>query len=294
MVRRYKTLAVRTRYWRPGEDYLGRIVESIEKRVKDGDLVTISEKALSTALSDLVDESSVQPCWVARFLAKYWMRWAWGYVLGPLCHLRKKTIRRLREYPIQEGSVHKQVALERAGLLQALMFGSEGGIDASNLPFYYVSLPLRNAPRIALEIRECIKSKLGRNVAVMIVDTDKTYSLERFHFTARPNPIEGIHSLGGVLAYVIGRFFRLKRRATPMAVAGSEMPVEEVLEISEIANRARGFGAGRMVWDMAETFKVPLTCVTWDMLDRVAHKPIVIVRVLSQRFQPCAKGNETM
>jgi F420-0:gamma-glutamyl ligase-like protein len=278
VVRRYKSLAVRTRYWRPGEDYLKRVVDSIKNRVEDGDLVTISEKALSTALGGLVDESTVQPCWVARFLAKYWMRWVWGYVLGPLCHLRKKTIRRLREYPIREGSAHKQVALERAGFLQALMFGSEGGIDASNLPYSYVSLPLRNAPRIAREIRERIKSELGRNVAVMIIDTDKTYSLGGFHFTPRPRPLRGIHSLGGVLAYVIGRFFRMKRRATPIAVAGSEMPVEEALEISEVANRARGFGAGRTVWDMAETFGVPLTCVTWDMLDRVVHRPIVIVK----------------
>jgi len=279
VVRKYKTLAVRTRYWRPGEDYLKHVVESIEKRVEDGDLVTISEKALSTALGGLVDESTVQPGWVARFLAKYWMRWVWGYVLGPFCHLRKKTIRRLREYPIREGSAHKQVALERAGFLQALMFGSEGGIDASNLPHSYVSLPLRNAPRIAQEMHECIKSKLGKNVAIMIIDTDKTYSLGGFHFTPRPKPIKEIHSLGGILAYVIGRFFRMKRRATPIAVAGSDMPIEEVLEISEVANRARGFGAGRTVWDMAETFGVSsLGGVTWEMLEGVEHKPIVIVR----------------
>jgi len=279
VVRKYKTLAVRTRYWRPGEDYLKRVVESIEKRVEDGDLVTISEKALSTALGGLVDESTVQSGWVARFLAKYWMRWVWGYVLGPFCHLRKKTIRRLREYPIREGSAHKQVALERAGFLQALMFGSEGGIDASNLPHSYVSLPLRNAPRIAQEMHECIKSKLGKNVAIMIIDTDKTYSLGGFHFTPRPKPIKEIHSLGGILAYVIGRFFRMKRRATPIAVAGSDMPIEEVLEISEVANRARGFGAGRTVWDMAETFGVSsLGGVTWEMLEGVEHKPIVIVR----------------
>jgi len=29
---------------------------------------------------------------------------------------------------------------------------------------------------------------------------------------------------------------------------------------------------------MAEAFNVALTSVTWDMLDRVEHKPIVIVR----------------
>jgi len=274
----YKRLAVKTRYWKPGEDYFRQIAESIEKKVKNGDFVTVSEKAISTATSSLLDESAVRPGWTARFLAKYWMRYVWGYVLGPLCHLRKKTVQRLRVYPVEEGAAHKQVALERAGFLQALMMGSEGGIDGSNLPYSYVSLPLKNAQQTAQRIREHIRSVLGKKVVVMIIDTDKTYSLGGLHFTPRPKPIRGIHSFGGFLAYVIGRLFRMKRRATPIAVAGSEIPVEEALKIAEIVNRAQGFGAGRTIWDTAESFGVSVTSVTWEMLHRVKHKPIVIVR----------------
>jgi len=158
------------------------------------------------------------------------------------------------------------------------MLGSEGGIDASNLPYFYVSLPLRNAQQTAERIRERIKSELGKNVVVMIVDTDKTYSLRGFHFTPRPNPIKGIHSRGGFLAYIFGRFFKMKRRATPTAVAGSKILVEEALEIADIANKARRFGAGRTVWDMAQTFKVSLGGVTWDMLEKVEHRPVVIIK----------------
>jgi F420-0:gamma-glutamyl ligase-like protein len=80
------------------------------------------------------------------------------------------------------------------------------------------------------------------------------------------------------VSYLFGRLLRLKRRATPIAVVGSNMSDEEILEVAEIANKARGFGAGRNVWDMAETFDVSLTGVTWDMLDKVEHKPIVIVK----------------
>jgi len=278
VVNKYKAVAVTTKYWRPGEDYLKQIVKAIENKIDDGDFVTISEKAISTALGNLADESVVQPGWLARFLAKYWMRFVWVYVLGPLCHLRKKTIRHLRAYPIEEGSVHKQVALEHAGLLQALMQGSEGAIDGSNLPYSYVSLPLKSAQQIAQKIRKSIKSELGKKVIVVIVDTDKTYSLKAFHFTPRPKPIKGIHSFGGFLAYVAGRFFKLKKRATPLAVAGSQITTEEAIKIAEIANRSRGSGAGRTVWDMAKTFGVPLAGVTWEMLDRVKHQPIVIVR----------------
>jgi F420-0:gamma-glutamyl ligase-like protein len=72
--------------------------------------------------------------------------------------------------------------------------------------------------------------------------------------------------------------FKLKRRATPIAVAGCKMQVEKALEIAKVANRARGFGAGRTVWDMAAMFKVDLANVSWEMLEAVKHKPIVIVR----------------
>jgi len=269
---------VTTRYWRPGEDYLKQIVKAIENKVEDEDFVTISEKAISTALGNLVDESVVQPSRFARLLAKYWMRFVWPYILGPLCHLRKRTIKRLRTYPIEGGSAHKQVALEHGGFLQALMQGSEGAIDGSNLPYSYVSLPLKKAQQIAKKIQKQIKSKLGKKVTVVIVDTDKTYSLKGFHFTPRPKPLKGIHSLGGFLAYVAGRFFKLEKRATPLAVAGSPITAEEAIEIAKIANRSRGSGAGRTVWDMAKTFRVTLTGVTWEMLDKVKHQPIVIIR----------------
>jgi F420-0:gamma-glutamyl ligase-like protein len=279
VTKRYKRLAVKTRYWRPGEDYLTQIVESIRDKVKDGDFVTVSEKAISIAMGNLIDEQYFHPSWTARFLAKYWMRVVWNHVLGSLCHLREKTVQYLRAYPVNEGALHKQVALAYAGFLQALMQGSEGGIDASNLPYFYASLPLTNAQQIAEKIREHVRSVLDKKVTVIIVDTDKTYSLRTFHLTPRPKPINGIHSFGGFLAYVIGRFFKMKQRATPIAVAGSKTSTEAALRIADISNRGRGVGAGRTVWDMAETFKVPITGVTWRMLENVEHKPIVIVRV---------------
>ena len=72
--------------------------------------------------------------------------------------------------------------------------------------------------------------------------------------------------------------FKLKARATPIAVVGERINVEESLEIANLANRARGSGAGRNVWEMAKKFGVGLTDVTWKMLETVKHKPIVVVR----------------
>jgi F420-0:gamma-glutamyl ligase-like protein len=275
---RYEALAVVTKYWRPRENYLEEIVEAVEGKVVDGDFVVVSEKAISTASGNIVDESKVTPSLGARLIAEFWMRIVWGHFLGFLCHFRQRLLRQMRDYPLEVGSQHKQIALQRAGLLQALMFGSEGGIDGSNLPYSYVSLPLNNASTVAEKICSQILSVLEKKVLVMIVDTDKTYSYRNFHFTPRPKPIKGIHSFGGFVVYVYGRMFRFRRRATPLAVAGCRVPVETALEVAEVANRSRGFGAGRTVWDMADKFKVDLAGVSWEMLDTVKHKPIVIVR----------------
>jgi F420-0:gamma-glutamyl ligase-like protein len=54
--------------------------------------------------------------------------------------------------------------------------------------------------------------------------------------------------------------------------------VEEALKIACIADRVRGRGSGATVWDMAEKFRVEVTGVSWDMLAKIKHKPIVIVR----------------
>jgi F420-0:gamma-glutamyl ligase-like protein len=275
---KYKALAVTTGYWRPRENYTEKIVEGVRGKIRDGDFIAISEKAIATATGNIVDESVVKASLNARLIARYWMRVAWGHLLGRLCHFQGKPLQRLREYPLETGSRHKQVALHYAGLLQALMFGSEGGIDGSNLAYSYVSLPLKDARVAAEELRRQIQLRLRKKVFVLIVDTDKTYSLRYFHFTPRPNPIKGIHSFGGFIVYVTGRMFRLRKRATPIAVSGCSMSVEEALEVAEIANRARGYGAGRTVWEMAERFNVDVDDVSWEMLETVRHKPIVIVR----------------
>jgi F420-0:gamma-glutamyl ligase-like protein len=275
---KYYALAITTKYWKPQSDYLSEIIEALASRVDNGDFVVVSEKAISTALGNMVDESLIRPSFNARLIVRLWMRFMWGYFLGVLCRFGQRLLQRLRAYPVDAGSRHKQLALQQAGLLQALMFGSEGGIDGSNLPYSYVSLPLKNAYALAEKIQQRIWLQLRKKVTVIIVDTDKTYSFRNFHFTPRPNPIKGVHSHGGICAYVAGRLFKFKRRSTPLAVAGASLQAEEALKIAHIADRARGPGAGATVWDMAARFKVAVTDVSWGMLAQVKHKPIVIIR----------------
>jgi F420-0:gamma-glutamyl ligase-like protein len=275
---RYQALALTTTYWMPGTNAVDAIVETIEGKVQDGDFVVVSEKALSTAAGNIVDEDKFRSTLTAKFLASLWMRYVWGYVLGIACRFGLRLLKRVRSYPLEAGAKHKQVALLYAGFLQALMFGSEGGIDGSNLPFSFVSLPLKSSQVAADAILTQIQKRLRKEVTILIVDTDKTYSIGNFHFTPRPKPMQGISSRLGVFAYLSARWLRLKRRPTPLAVAGRKISTEEALTVANVADRARGPGSGATVWDMAARFRVKTTEVTWDMLTRVKHKPIVLVR----------------
>jgi len=255
-------------------------MKALDGRIRDGDFLVVSEKALAVATGKIIDENIVKPSWQAKFLASFWMRVVWGYNFGYLCGFGVRLLRRLRDYPLESGSRHKQLALEQAGLLQALMFGSEGGIDGSNLAYSYVSLPLKNAEVFAQKIATALLDNFNKSVCVIVADTDKTYLFRNFYFTPRPTPMRGIKSFGGVASYVLGRILKFKRSSTPLAVVGSALSAREALTITNIADRARGPGSGATVWDMAARFKVAVDGVSWEMLDAVGHKPLVIVRRL--------------
>ena len=276
---KYSVRLVRTKYWRPGDDYSKIILDSTISRISSGDILVVSEKAISVASGSIVDEEKIRPALTAWFLANFWMRIVWGFFLGFVCRMNRRNIERLRNYPKREGARHKQLALNYVGFSQALRHGSEGGIDVTNVPHAYACLPLRSPQTIARRISELFEAQTKKNIAIMIVDSDKTYSFHGFHITPRPNPISGIKALG-LFAYVIGRLLKWRPRSTPLALSGSKLGPEEALQIAAVANKARGYGAGRTAWDMAESFSVDLTGVTLDMLEKIPHYPIVIIRRL--------------
>ena len=279
---KYNALAITTNYWKPKSNYKEKIINAIANKVENGDFIVISEKAISTSLGNMVDEGVIEPSWSARVMAHFWMRLVWGYPLGILCGFGQRLLKRLRKYPLESGSRHKQVALQYAGFWQMLMFGSEGGIDGSNLPYSYVSLPLKNADEISREIKNLIWLRLKKNVCVIIADTDKTYKFHSFFFTPRPKPLKGIHSLGASTAFILGRILKLKKSSTPLTAVGCNLLASEALKITNIADKARGPGSGATVWDMAARFHVEVNDVTWEMLEAIRHKPIVIVRKMSK------------
>ncbi len=274
---RFKYIKIQTKYFVPGDPYEQIIVDAIKGKIQNNDILVLSEKALSTALGYIADESKIKAGLFAKLIVLFWMRIIWPYFLAKLAKLIPKTINRLRQYPIEYGSKHKQLALWRVGFLQALRHYSEGGIDGSNLPYAYVALPLKDANNIAIKIRNAIKNKLGINVTVIIVDGDTTYSWGNFHLAPRKVYVKGLFHFGGFLAFLIGRMFNGKRSNTPIAVCGKKLPLPLLLKISRRAHKIRGYGAGLTVWDMVNRFQTAIDGVTLSMLMSVPHYPIVIV-----------------
>ena len=277
MIKRYFTIVIPGKYWKPGENYTEAICQTVKQLLRTGDVVVLSEKAVSIAKGCLADEALIRPGLMAKFLVRFWMRIVWGYFLAPVCRLSGITTRRLRSYPIREGATHKQLVLKYSGFLQALRHYSEGGIDVSNVPYSYAVLPLQRPHEIAHEIYESLHKASLAEINVLIVDSDKTYTWHALHISPRSTTVRGIFSLG-VLAFLLGRAFRLRARSTPIAQAGTPLSAEGALRIAALANRARGSGAGRTVWDMAESFGVGLSEVSWESLSGIKHRPVVIVR----------------
>jgi F420-0:gamma-glutamyl ligase-like protein len=275
-----KVIKIKTKYWRPYTDFLKIISKSLEKLLKDGDIICVSEKSLSVALGTIVDESSIKPSSLAKFLSAFWVRKFWAGPLGNMVKFKRRTITNLRNYPIIEGAKHKEICLRYSGFLQALRHYSEGGIDASNLPYSYVSLPLEKPCKIALRIRDYVKDHVKKNSTVMIVDGDSTFSYRNLHIAPRKVEFRGLIHFGGFFTYVIGRILGFRERSTPIAVSCGYFNPDRALWFAELAHTTSGPGVGRTVWSMTKKMGTSLTGLTLEMVESVEHAPIVLIRVM--------------
>ncbi|MBI5681452.1 MAG: coenzyme F420-0:L-glutamate ligase [Methanobacterium sp.] len=273
---KYKVIPVKTGYIKPNEPY-DVIINSAKDLLEDGDFLVISETPLAISQGRLVDESEFTPSLLATFLADIWSKYIWGYVLGPILGIKKRTIKNLRNLP-PEARAHKEVVLKYYGLKHALKPASEAGIDLSNAPGNYVSLLPENPVGVVEDIARKISKNLGKEVVVSIIDTDATYELLGKLFTSLPTAINEIKSNFGFFGYVLGRFGKIKG-PTPLAVSKIE-DLEEIMEIAKVADDYQNQNEYSMetVYDMGKTFNLEIDGVTVEMLSSIEHMPAVIVR----------------
>jgi len=272
----YITIPVKTGYIKPNEPY-NIIIERAADSLEDGDFLVISETPISVSQGRLIDESKFKPTLVSFLLADVWSKYLWGYILGPIFRIKKRTIKNLRRLP-PEARTHKRVILDIYGLKHALKPASEAGVDLSNVPGAMVSLLPENPQKVSQDIASKIKQELGKNVTVMIIDTDASYQIFNTKFTSLPIALEGIHSDMGIYGYLLGRFSRMLG-PTPLGISKPEN-IDYTFKIANIAENYHKNNEKDIetVYDMKNVFNGDIDNVTIEMLDSVEHTPAVIVR----------------
>ena len=268
----YIVIPIETGYIKP-DDNLDCIINPARELMKDNDYLVIAETPISVSQNRLVDESEFTPSITAKFLTTVWSKYLWGYVLGPLLKIKKRTIKNLRKLP-EETKAHKEVVLQLYGLKHALKPASEAGIDLSNAPGTYVSLLPENPEKVAGEI----KKEIGKDICVMIIDTDATYKKNNTYFTGLPIAIDGIEADKGFFGYFKGQLSE-NMGSTPLGCS-EKIDVETALKIANIAEDYQKSLSTEMktIHSVKSVLGSEINEVTIEDLDSITHTPAVIIR----------------
>ena len=271
----YIVIPIETGYIKPNED-LNSIIIPARELMEDGDYLVIAETPISVSQGRLIDEAQYTPSLTAKFLTTVWSKYIWGYILGPLLGIKKRTIKNLRRLP-EETKAHKEVVLQLYGLKHALKPASEAGIDLSNAPGTCVSLLPENPQKVACDI----KSEIGKEVCVMIIDTDATYMKNGKYFTGLPIAIDGIEADKGFFGYFKGQLSE-NMGSTPLGCS-EEISVEKALKMANIAEDYQKSLSTEMktIHSVKKVLGTSETGVTIEALDSITHTPAVIIRKIN-------------
>jgi coenzyme F420-0:L-glutamate ligase len=152
-----RLFAVRTKMVKAGDNLAELILESLKAQnlqLKNNDVVALTSKIVSYAENRIVRLSEIDPSEKSRILAaKYSLRPEIAELI-------------LREATEIYGGVEKAALTLKDGILAA-----NAGIDNKNAPDGCVILWPSNPQKWAKKIKEEIKSKTGKRVAILIVDS---------------------------------------------------------------------------------------------------------------------------
>lgn len=268
----YIVIPIETGYIKPNDD-LNSIINPAKEIMEDGDYLVIAETPISVSQGRLIDEAEYTPSLTAKFLTTVWSKYLWGYVFGPALKIKERTIKNLRRLP-KETEAHKEVVLQLYGLKHALKPASEAGIDLSNAPGTCVSLLPENPEQVAKDL----KMEIGKNVCVMIIDTDATYMKNGKYFTGLPIAIEGIDADNGFFGYVKGQLSE-NMGSTPLGCS-EKMDVKTALKIANIAEDYQKSLSTEMktIHSVKAVLGSEIDEVTIEDLDSITHTPAVIIR----------------
>ncbi len=269
--------------WLPGKS-IDEIANIIYKHyrgfVDEEDIIVVSEKPLAIALGYIYDENIIVVDPITKVMAKA-ILFLWCKILNS--YIKSRSISMICSIDDEILARHKKLALKVGGIKHFLKPISEAGIDTTNLPYTYVSLPLRNAKKIAMELKEELSLRLGMDIDILIVDTDRTFQLKTLSniaFATRATEIPGIIDLG-FIAYLLGKTFReiFIEYPTPIAFTGKWIGLKRILRIAYLSDKVMGYGIGRNFIEMIQRLRKHVyEPILWRDICLYKHRPVAIVK----------------
>lgn len=281
IINNYEVIPVKTSYIEPNES-LDKLINKAIAYCEDGDYLVIAETPISVSQGRLVDEEDYTPSIKAKFLANVWSKYIWGYFLGPLLGIKKRTIKNLRKLP-KEAERHKELVLDLYGWKHALKPASEAGIDLSNAPGTYVSLLPKNPEEVAKKIAKIIKEKTEKDLTVLIIDTDATYKIHNTYFTGLPIAIDPIKKNKGVFGYFLGQLGS-NEGSTPLGTS-KELNIKKALELANTAEEYQKSleTAMETIYSAKKVLDTEYDEVSVKSLESIIHTPAVLLRNKTQK-----------
>lgn len=275
-------------YWYPGTNFIDKIIKKYSKHIENGDILAISDKALSTALGNIYDEENLCVDIITKILTFIVVKFFWAR-LARIFFKSQNVFSIFNNTPLNIIAVHKKIALRYGGFRHFLKPLSEAGVDTTNLPYNYVSLPLRNIDNVVKNIQSTIYKCLKKYVNILVIDSDKTYRikwLKNIAFATRYSSLKNVLDLG-VISYIAGKKFKklFISYPTPVAYKGINLGLPLLLRIAKLAEKFMGWGLGRNAVEMLMNLgKKNFSEITWSDMNSVAHYPVVLIKLKIMRI----------
>lgn len=285
---RLRIIRKKFRYWYPGANFVKDLIDKYGKHIENNDILVLSEKALAVALGSIHDESTVRVDIFTKILTYVVTKVFWLKLLRFLFK-RYETLDLLNKIPIEVLSAHKKVALRYGGVKHFLKPVSEGGIDATNLPYSYVSIPPKRLDDVLDLIRLEVFKRLKKHVNVLVIDTDKSFRPRFFRnivFATRASKVKGVIDFGAY-AYILGKALPnlFTSYPTPVAYSGIDMGLARILKIAKICEKIIGHGFGRNALEMLKTMnKKDFSDITWLDMAKLSHYPALLVKIRVEKY----------
>jgi len=207
---------------KPGDDLVELLLDTkAGSGLKEGDVLVFTQKIISKQEGRKIELSKIKPSLLATGIAS-------AYAKDPriVQLILDETVRLVR---MKNGII---ISETRQGLICA-----NAGIDESNVETGFATLLPKNADASAQKLRRRIKSKTGKNVAVIISDT-----FGRPFREGQTDVAIGVSGISSIIDYVGKRDnFNRILRVTAIAI------IDEICSASELV---RG-----------KTFRIPITIV---------------------------------